>query len=120
MGGVVSVYALEPKLVLGSGSYVLARAIVYKINTVYATRMAGMTMIVLGTIWIRTGVMPRWLALLTYALALFLLIGIGFSHWVTLVFPSWVFLISLYILILNYRVNSQDGLTVESEGAVDI
>jgi L-asparagine transporter-like permease len=62
--------------------------------------------------------MPRWLALVTYALALVLLISIGFTPWVVLVFPAWVFLISVYILILNYRIQQgneqqQDGLTVD-------
>jgi hypothetical protein len=62
-----------------------------------------MFMFVLGTVWLRTGVIPRLLALFTGALALVLLIGIGFSHWVTLLFPAWVFLISVVILISNYR-----------------
>ncbi len=81
-------------------------------------RMAGMFMFVLGTIWVHTQVMPRWLALVTYALALVLLISIGFTPWVVLVFPAWVFVISVYILILNYRVQQgdeqqKDGLTVD-------
>lgn len=74
-------------------------------------------MFVLGTIWVRTQVMPRWLPLVTYALAAVLLISIGFTPWVTMLFPAWVFLISVYILILNYRVQDkdaekEDGLTV--------
>jgi hypothetical protein len=115
-GGLLTVYALEPEPIVDSGSYLIARAITFRINTVYATRMAGMTMLVLGTIWIRTGTMPRWLALITYALALILLISIGFTQWVILIFPAWVFLISVYILILNYRhtqdEESRDGLSV--------
>jgi hypothetical protein len=80
--------------------------------------MAGMFMFVLGTIWVRTQVMPRWLALVTYALAAVLLISIGFTPWVVLVFPAWVFVISVYILILNYRVQDKDaekrdGLTLD-------
>ena len=76
-----------------------------------------MFMFVLGTIWVRTRVMPRWLALVTYALALVLLISIGFTPWVTMIFPTWVFVISVYILVLNYRVQQgdeqqKDGLTV--------
>jgi len=62
-----------------------------------------------GTIWVRTQVMPRWLALVTYALALVLLISIGFTPWVVLVFPAWVFVISVYILILNYCVRDNDA-----------
>ena len=116
-GGMLTVYAFDPDLLLDSGLYLFSRAIIYKFNNVYAIRMAGMHMFVLGTIWVRTQVMPRWLAFATYALALVLLIGIGFWSWVTLVFPAWVFLISAYILLLNYRFQKKekkrDGLTLD-------
>jgi len=43
--------------------------------------------------------------------------NIGFSNWVTMLFPGWVFLISAYILVLNYRFQKKeqkrDGLTVD-------
>ena len=112
-GGILTLYALDPGMLIGSEGYALSRIIINRINTVYAMRMAGMFMFVLGTIWVRTQVMPRWLALVTYALALVLLISIGFTPWVTLVFPAWVFVISVYILILNYRVQDKDA---ESKG----
>jgi hypothetical protein len=102
-GGMLTVYSLEPDTFTSSGSYAIVRAVMFRINTNYAIRMAGMFMVVLGTIWVRTRVMPRWLALITYVLALVLLISIGFSHWITMIFPAWVLLISVYILILNYR-----------------
>ena len=115
-GGLLSIGALDLDLLIGNGVYTVARAIIYQITTVYAIRMAGMFMIVLGTIWLRTGVMPRWMALLTYLVALALLISIGFTQWIIMVFPAWVLLISIYILILNYRyrdeIEESDGLTV--------
>jgi hypothetical protein len=40
---------------------------------------------------------------LGYALALCLLLSIGFISWISLVFPLWVLLISVYILIENFR-----------------
>jgi len=46
-------------------------------------------------------VMPRWMALLTYALALVLLFIFTQSQWVILVFPGWVFLVSLFILVTH-------------------
>jgi hypothetical protein len=79
------------------------RAIMLHINNVYALRMAGVTMMSLATIWIRTGLMPRWLALVTYSLALALLLVINYSVWITLIFPAWVFLISLYILWMWHK-----------------
>lgn len=117
-GGIFTAYALDPDVLADSGAHLLARAISSRITTVYAVRMAGMFMFVLGTIWVRTQVMPRWLALITYVLALVLMISIGFSHWVTMIFPAWVLVISVYILILNYRYQEDkgaktDGLTLE-------
>ena len=115
-GGVLAVYAFNPALLFGNGLYIFSQAMIYKFNNVYAIRMAGVHMLVLGTIWVRTQVMPRWLAFVTYALALIFIIGIGFYYWVTLAFPAWVFLISVYILILNYRHTqgevSTDGLSL--------
>lgn len=116
--GILTVHALQPDMLEDGGIYIFSRVVIYKFNTVYAMRMAGMYMIVLGTIWVRTEVMPRWLALVTYVLALVLLFGVGFSTWVTMIFPAWVFLISALILIYDYRSQDdgtarRDGVTVE-------
>ena len=45
------------------------QAVMLQISNVYALRMAGVFMISLGTIWLRTGLMPRWLVILTFLLA---------------------------------------------------
>ena len=116
--GTLTLYAFDPDLLIGSEGYALARIVINGISRVYTIRMAGMFMFVLGAIWVRTQVMPRWLALVTYALALVLLIGIGVTPWVTLLFPGWVFVISVYILIVNGRVRGKDaenkeGLTMD-------
>jgi hypothetical protein len=103
IGGVLVLYATDPGQMISGGVYSLALVISNRLNTVYAMRMAGTFMSVLGTIWVRTGVMPRWLALITYILAAVLLISIGFTPWVVLVFPAWVFTISVATLVLNYR-----------------
>jgi hypothetical protein len=115
-GGALVLYASDLDLLAGSGVFSLALVVSNRLNTVYAMRMAGAFMFVLGTIWVRTRVMPRWLALVTYLLAVVLLISIGFTPWVVLVFPVWVFAISVAILVLNYRSTRDqegpDGLTV--------
>ncbi|MGD9092919.1 MAG: hypothetical protein PVF74_08720 [Anaerolineales bacterium] len=112
-GGILTVYALDPNSLAISDTHLLARAISNRITSVYAVRMAGMFMFVLGTIWVRTQVMPRWLALVTYGLALVLLLSSGLSHWMTLLFPAWVLLISVSILILNYRYQKKGGSRVD-------
>jgi len=83
--------------------------VVYDIINVYAIRMAGVFMLSLGTIWLRTGLMHRGWAFVTYALALVLLVSISYSLWVTLIFPGWVLAISVYILILNRRDQAREA-----------
>ena len=82
------------------------RAVMLQVSNIYALRMAGVMLISLGTMWLRTGVMPRWLAFVTYAVAIVLLFVTSLSMWVALIFPAWVFGVSILILILNYRRRS--------------
>ena len=103
MCGLVAGYRLNPGITMDSQVIYFSRAMMIQFSNVYALRMAGVTMISLATIWIRTGLAPRWLVWVTYALALILLLVVNFSLWVTLIYPAWVFLISLYILWLRYK-----------------
>ena len=64
----------------------------------YAIRMAAVFMISLATIWLRTGLMPRWLVALSYLAAVSILIVSDLSMWVTLAFPVWVLVVSALIL----------------------
>ena len=102
-GGLLASYALEPDALIASGLYTFSRAVMWRISNVYAIRMAGVFMISLGTISVRTRIMPRGLVFLTYALALVLLFTIDQHQWVTLLFPGWVLIVSVYILALNLR-----------------
>lgn len=87
--------------ILSDSVYTYSRSVIYQVINIYAIRMAGVFMISLATIWIRTGVMHRVWAILTYLLALVLLVSISYSLWVTLIFPGWVMVVSVYILIRN-------------------
>jgi hypothetical protein len=111
-GGIMAVYRYDPNLVINCGFYHFGRAMIYKFNNVYAICMAGMFLTALGTIWVRTKLMPRWVALLTFLGALVLLIGIDINPWISIVFPGLVFMISAYILVLNYRSRRWDGVTL--------
>lgn len=65
----------------------------------YALRMAAVFMISLATIWLKTGLMPRWLAGLSYLAAMALLVASETSRWMTLAFPAWVLVVSVLILV---------------------
>jgi hypothetical protein len=75
------------------------------ILTVFAMRMAGVFMISTATISLRTAVMPRWLAGLGYLLAAFLLFGAGSLAWAELLFPAWVLVVSVYLLLAVHRAD---------------
>jgi hypothetical protein len=64
----------------------------------YALRMGAVFMISLATVWLKTGLMPRWLVLVTYVLALGILLATDFSMWMILAFPVWVLIVSLLLL----------------------
>jgi hypothetical protein len=68
------------------------------LSKTYALRMGAVFMISLATIWLKTGLVSRWLVGLTYALAVTLLIAGDVSMWMTLAFPFWVLVVSVLAL----------------------
>jgi hypothetical protein len=45
--------------------------------------------------------MPRFFAVITYSMAVVMLFSISLNLWATMLFPIWVFLVSLRILKVN-------------------
>jgi hypothetical protein len=107
-GGILSIYGSTPNVLISSGIYTFGRAVTYEIMNVYAMKMAGVFMISTCTLSLRTGIIPRWMAFLGLALALFLLLSMGFFYWAPLVFPLWVLLISVHILLENLRKQKKE------------
>jgi len=69
------------------------------VSKTYALRMAAVFMISLATIWLKTGLMPRWLVGVTYLVAVGLILASGLSMWLALAFPIWVLVVSLLLLV---------------------
>jgi hypothetical protein len=118
-GGITATYAAGTDNFPGSEVYQFGRTIMGQLFNIYALRMAGVFVISLGTIWLRTGLMPRWLSFLTYLFALILILSTTLSLWMVLVFPAWVFFVSVYIMILNLRHHAPgeaDGMTANPTG----
>ena len=101
--GVISLFGATPGMLIESGVYAYGRVVAYEMMNVYTMRMAGVFMISTCTLSLRTGIIPRWMAFLGLALALFLLLSMSFIYWVPLVFPLWILLISVYILWENLK-----------------
>jgi hypothetical protein len=110
-GAIVMGYERDPSGFTDSSTYWLARDIITQIFGIYALRMAAVFLLSQATLWLRTKVMPRWMAILTYPLALLLLFVFTESFWVVLVFPAWVFLVSVHILIVSFRRRPDDRNT---------
>ncbi len=109
-GGVISIFGAAPGMLVDSGLYTFGRTVTYEIMNVYTMKMAGVFMITTCTLSLRTGIFPRWMAYLGLALALFLLLSLGSFYWAPLVFPLWVLLISVHILLANLgRSESRPG-----------
>jgi hypothetical protein len=83
------------------------RMIVVSAAKTYAIRMAAVFMISLATIWLKTGLMPRWLVAVSYLVALGLLIAGDVSMWLTLAFPVWVLIVSALILLRAGYIDEQ-------------
>jgi hypothetical protein len=69
------------------------------VSKTYALRMGAVFMISLATIWLKTGLMPRWLVAVTYLVAVGLILAGDITMWLTLAFPTWVLVVSLLLLV---------------------
>jgi hypothetical protein len=101
--GIIRLLASGGESLMGPGVYALGRIGIYQVMHVYAIRMAGVFMISTSTISLRTRIAPRWMAFLGFVLALMLLLSNGTINGILMVFPLWVLLISVHILIDNLR-----------------
>ena len=65
----------------------------------FGIRMAAVFTMVVTNLGRRTGLVPRWLQVVGYAAAAFLLFAPPRTFWAILLFPAWVLLLSVQILI---------------------
>ena len=96
---------IEANQLMNSGYHNISLIVARETITNYGIRMAGVFMISTSSLFIRTQVIPRWLAWLGLGLAAIMILRIGYINrlgWVFLSFPLWVLLVSIYILIDNY------------------
>jgi hypothetical protein len=105
--GLIASLAANSSALPVSDAWLIARAVTYTLITTYAMRMAAVFMIATATITLRIAILPRWLVFLGYACALVLLLSSGFLPWVELLFPAWVFLVSMQILLATLHAPQQ-------------
>ena len=102
-GAIFGTYQAVAGVLSNSGVFVYAIIFTNQIIGNYFLRMAAVYMLSIGSLWTRTKAVPRWLSIVTYIVALAFLFFAGGLRWARFIFPAWVLLVSIYILILNYR-----------------
>ena len=109
-GGTIRIFGAAPSQLTESGIYTFGRMVTFEIMNVYTLKMAGVFMLTTCTLSLRTRILPRWIIFLGFILALFLLLSLGSVNWAPLVFPLWILLISVHILLTNFeRSKNQDA-----------
>ena len=76
----------------------LVRAIAYTLLFGFATRAAAVFLFSTATLGLRSGALPRWLALIGYLIGLILLLVVTFWDWIILLFPAWVAVASVFLI----------------------
>jgi hypothetical protein len=116
--GMLTAYSLGGDEIMTISIFVVGRSIISQMFNIYALRMAAVFMFSLSTLWLRTAVMPRAVCFFTYAMAIAMFVGPNLSLLMVLVFPAWVFCVSVYILFLSFRQKGpggMDGMSAQSE-----
>ena len=102
VGGILSAFALNRESFVDSATFHFARSVAYSIINIYAAKVAGAFIISASTLLIYTKLAPRWIALIGYASAA-LLFGGYHLGWVFVLFPLWILMLSVYILLENSK-----------------
>lgn len=92
-----------------SETYRVGRGMAYSLMNTFGMRMAAVFMFVTSSIGLRTAVLARWVSFVGFALGLVLLLVITDFAWIALVFPFWVLLVSMWILINDFKKGMPDG-----------
>lgn len=98
-----AVIAAETSSPPNAGTLAVGRIVTGILLNVYAMRMAAVFTLTTVTIARRTEIVSRWLTVAGFITAVVLLIGVGFSPWVELLFPAWILALSIDILAAGLR-----------------
>jgi hypothetical protein len=79
-------------------TFVFGRSLAEALFYVFATKMAGVFMLVSSTIGRRTAVLPRWFIGAGVVGAVIMLLSVGYIEPIALIFPAWVAILSLLLL----------------------
>jgi hypothetical protein len=87
----------------GPDTVVFARALAFAFLFVFGVRAAAVFMLVVSTIGLRTGFLPRWLVIAGYVGGLVFLFTVTYVELLVLILPAWVTAVSVVILRAGFR-----------------
>src|SRR6516225_3901372 len=99
VGAIIIAFHSAPEALIDSATFYFGRGLAYGMINIYVVKTAAVFMITTSTIALYTRLTPRWLAIGGYVVAVVLLIGSYYLDWSILVFPLWVLLVSICILL---------------------
>ena len=99
----------------GTDTLALGRDVTAGLVNVYSMRMAAVFTLTTVTIARRTEIVSRWLTVAGIVAALVLLVGVGISAWVELLFPAWVLALSIDIIVAGPKA-PQDSTGADPHG----
>ena len=97
LGAIIIAFHASHETLEHSATFHFGRGLAYGMINIYLLKTASAFMITTSTIALYTHLTPRWLAIGGYVIAVVLLID--YLGWSLMVFPFWILLISLSILL---------------------
>lgn len=88
---------------LSDSQLIALQHIAFELIGTFGARMAAVFVLSVATLSLRTGALPRWLIFIGYAVAALLLLTPPLDRWMQLVFPAWVLIVSIVILVTSAR-----------------
>jgi hypothetical protein len=108
-GGTISMYGSAEGQSIDPELYKFGRSVTYTIMNSYALKMAGVFTLTTCTLSMRSRIFSRWMIILGFILGLLLLLNFGISEYIAIVFPLWILVISIDILITNLKRSKKQG-----------
>jgi hypothetical protein len=110
-GGLIA-EAVRPSGPPGADTLALGRDVTATLVNIYAMRMAAVFTLTTVTIARRTEIASKWVTAAGIAAAVVLLVGVGITAWVELLFPAWILVLSVDILTAGRKLSPGSTGTV--------
>ena len=91
----------------GNETYAVGRRMVYVLLMTYGMKMGAAFMSVASLIGSRTAVLPRFVTCIGTAFAILILLLVSHFAWLSLLFPTWILIVSTWIFIAGNKFSNE-------------